>query len=110
MLYVVMKFRTSAVTLGLMVFVSAFISVGHADEHASGLQTELTDTTISGYVDSSADIGVGASSDLSASFSPSSVPEPSSLGLIGLGVLAIFAFEAGRRHRSFAVRSVVRSK
>jgi len=98
-LHLVMKFKTAAIILGVFLFANALISVARADESKPGLQTELTDTTISGYVDASADIGVGAPSDLSASFSVSTVPEPSSICLFATGVLAFAAFgTVTRRH------------
>jgi hypothetical protein len=100
MLRTVMNFRASSVTLGLLLFASASFSVAHADEHASGIQTELADTTISGYADASADIGVGAPSDFSASFSVSSVPEPSSVDLIAVGSLAFGLFGMARHRRA----------
>jgi hypothetical protein len=96
-----LKFKTSAIIFGLVLCANGSISVARADESKSGLQTELTDTTISGYVDASADIGAGAPSELSASFSVSSVPEPSSIGLFAVGIAALGLVGLANRRSGF---------
>ena len=98
-----MKLKTSAVSLALALFANALICDAHADERLSGLQTELTDTTISGYVDASADIGTVASPDLSATFLISAVPEPSSIRLLSVGAAGVIIFSIAKRRRQRAI-------
>ncbi len=93
------ELRTLAIVL-VVSFLNGLIPVAFADEKTSPLQTALTATTVSGYVSTSADLpvpmdsGTLAPADMSASFSPSSVPEPSAISLFTVG---IFAFAGSTR-------------
>jgi hypothetical protein len=95
--------QTSAITLAFALFANALICDANADERPSGLQTELTDTTISGDVDASADIGTVAPPDLSATFSISAVPEPSSIRLLSVGAAGVIIFSIAKRRRQSAI-------
>lgn len=92
-------------------FSGAVVPAAFADEHPSALQTALTSTTVSGG-DIPPDFGltgvsdsppvVGTSDDFAApsvSFSPSSVPEPSSIGLFATGILALTTFANFQRRK-----------
>jgi hypothetical protein len=94
-----MKFRTSAITVALALVANALISVAYADERLSGIQTELTDTTISGYVNASADVGTTVPSDFSVADSISAVPEPSSIVLFAMGAVGFIIFTRSNRVR-----------
>jgi len=111
----VMKFGTAAVLLAIALIASACVSAAHADEpRASALQTALSNTTFfenySPDCDESTDtnIVVGSSmidaADISSSFTPSSVPEPSSIRLLTMGAVGIIIFSIAkqRRRRSLA--------
>jgi hypothetical protein len=88
----------------LAVALFAIASSVRADEKTTQIQTALSSTTVSGYdtasitwsgsSDSSTlmDSSTFAPSASSASFSPSSAPEPSTIGLFSIGVLALIMF------------------
>jgi hypothetical protein len=88
---------------------TACVSGARADEKMSMIQTELSNTTISGGDvtlynpgDSSdspmlTDSSTFAPSTFSESFSPSPVPEPSTIGLFAAGILTLTAFAGSKR-------------
>ena len=62
-----------------------------AEENFSPVQTSLSSTVISGYVDSSAEWNLGSQIQ--------DVPEPSTLGLLAVGAAGV-VWLFGRRRRS----------
>jgi hypothetical protein len=97
------ELRTLVIVLVMSFLFNGLIPVAFADEKPSAFQTELTDTTVSGYVSASADLPFPTDSDalapadMSASFSPSSVPEPSAISLFAVGILAFAVFARSTR-------------
>jgi hypothetical protein len=97
------ELRTLVIVLVMSFLFNGLIPVAFADEKPSAFQTELTDTTVSGYVSASADLPFPTDSDalapadMSASFSPSSVPEPSAISLFAVGILAFVVFARSTR-------------
>ena len=76
--------------------IAALIASGfaaHADEaKLSGLACGVTETTISGYVDAAAQFSTTVDPLVpSSAFSPTVVPEPTTLALLAGGVVTLFA-------------------
>jgi PEP-CTERM motif len=97
----------------LAVALFAIASSVRADEKMNSLQTALSSTTISGYdtvsfasSDSSIlmDSSTFAPSEFSASFSPSPAPEPSTIGLFSIGLLALIIFVRVNRGSPQSIR------
>lgn len=76
--------------------IAALITYGfaaHADEaKLSGLNYGVTETTISGYVDSAAQFSTTVDPLVpSSNFSPAVVPEPTTMALVAGGFIAMVA-------------------
>jgi hypothetical protein len=110
MLRFVKKFGTVVILLGIALIANAFVAVAHADEpRPSAFQTALSNTTLfdnfppacGDSTDTNVVIGGDTinAAGLSSSFSVSSVPEPSSVGLIAVGSV-VFAMVGVTRQRS----------
>ncbi len=109
------EFGTAVILLAVALMANAFVAVAHADEpRPSALQTALSDTTFvndfSPVCGDSTDtnIVVGSSlidaADMSSPFTPSSVPEPSSIRLLTAGAVGVIVFSIAkqRKRRSLA--------
>ena len=83
--------------VSIVLIANAFVSVASADEKANADQSALSNTTITGNVLAEASIA-----EDSSSFSPSQVPEPSTIGFLELGTatLVVVAIAKHRRHPS----------
>ena len=105
---------TVLIALLIALVTTASVPVARADEKPSAIQTALSNTTLGGgdiplYVDpissdGSINIAVGnvdGIAGLSMSFSPSSVPEPSSIGLFAVGAVGIFIYSIANQRRRF---------
>ncbi len=89
------KSRSTMIALAIGFVALGFISAAHADEQKlSSLNTSLSSTTISGYVNVGAQYSLptdpfAAPSVTSFALSPSAVPEPTTWLLLSAGALAL---------------------
>jgi len=78
--------------LALGLIANAFVSVVSADEHPKAGQSVLSNPTISGSVVAEANIA-----EDSSAFSPSQVPEPSTIGFLAMGTATLAVVAIARR-------------
>ena len=106
MLLCMRKFGLATIALAITLIANTFVTVAHADEQIAPLQVTLTITSSDIPLDNPGDLSIQTDSSalvpspLSQSFSPSPVPEPSTIGLSALGILTLLAF-TGAKRRSF---------
>jgi hypothetical protein len=101
-----MKLGKATTVLAVIFMVNACVSGAFADEKLSGLNSALSNSTISGSVLSFCDFGdssvvtgdvIGSSAAVPVSFAVSSVPEPASSGLLAAGILMLAIFARAKR-------------
>jgi preprotein translocase subunit SecG len=103
------KLNRATIILAIAFIANAFVTAAYADEKFSSFDTALTSTTLSGgdipwynpgdSSDSSilTDSSALAPSAFSVSFSPSPVPEPTTMGLFAVGILILGIFAKAKR-------------
>ena len=100
------KLNRATIILAIAFIANAFVTAAYADEKFSSFDTALTSTTLSGGDipwynpgDSSilTDSSALAPSAFSVLFSPSPVPEPTTMGLFAVGILTLGIFAKAKR-------------